>query len=334
MDGRPSEVEEGIWRVAAPMGGPRGGITVNAYALVGGGERVFVDTAWWYDLAPTHLDELLEASSGQVDASTWIVLTHGHRDHSGFVNYLAETAGAKPWLHRDEEGTIRAMSGHLGLADDEAAAAWYRSHGFPADFARFMVETRIPDTTIDLGDAVWGQDHETIKVGSRAFEVLPSPGHTRGHVSLFEEATGILFSGDSMLPRGNGNPHVTVRPTTAPDPLSDYVEGLEAIRRRRPAHCLPGHGPAVEDVDGMIEHHLAYVDQKLDAVRALVPDQPATAFEIAQRTRWRRGTKRFDELVHDEIFLAFGDILARIRRLETLGHLVASDDDVPRYSVA
>ncbi len=39
---------------------------------------------------------------------------------------------------------------------------------------------------------------EAIDLGDRHFEVLHLPGHSPGSIGLWEEATGIFFSGDAI----------------------------------------------------------------------------------------------------------------------------------------
>ena len=41
-------------------------------------------------------------------------------------------------------------------------------------------------------------DGDVVDLGDRAFEVLHLPGHSPGSIGLWEEATGVLFSGDAV----------------------------------------------------------------------------------------------------------------------------------------
>lgn len=329
------EVADGVWRATAAMSvAPDGSaaITVNTYLVVDSGEGLIVDTAWWYGLEPNHLDALISAAGIEPGAIDKIVMTHAHRDHSGFVNYLEKITGAVPWLHAAEEASVAGMEGFDGLGTRDASINWYRSHGFPQTFAEFMVESRVKDTVIDLERAEWGKDSEIHRVGNRELEVILTPGHTNGHVCLYESSTGILFSGDALLPRGHGNPHVTCRPLSLFDPLTPYIDSISTFESRSIGMCLPGHGPPVQDVHGLISSQLDYVEAKLLMTEECLTSDGVTAFEIAQRMPWRKGRKSFDQLVNDELFLAFGDTLARLRRLVTTGRAIASDDSVVKYS--
>ncbi|WP_257513350.1 MBL fold metallo-hydrolase [Microbacterium sp. zg.Y909] len=337
-EGEPVEVLPGIWRVEAEMVSRPYRITTNAYLLMGDDDALAVDTAWWNDVPTRHVDALAALAEAASAPLGGIFLTHAHRDHSGFAEHLSERGGdpLPVSLHRDEQPTVAAMSNYQGLPHRQAAIDWYCGFGFPAHTAAMIVDTKQPDHPLVARVMRWCEDDAVLEVGRRRLRVLPTPGHTPGHAALFEEATGVLFSGDAMLPRGNGNPHVTVRPFTAHDPLTDYVEGLRRLRDLDIRVCLPGHGPLVEDVDGLIRSHLDYVDTKMTPVRAALGDRPLTVYEIAGTIPWRGGRKSFADLVNDEWFLAFGDTLARVRRAVSLGWAVEEPrgDGVPTFRAA
>ena len=116
----------------------------------------------------------------------YIVNTHGHFDHVGANGKLKEATGAELLIHAADA----PMLGHLVQA---AASFGLRSENSPP-----------PDRTIDEGDE--------IKVGNITFEVIHTPGHSPGGISL--KADNYLFVGDTLfsgsigrtdLPGGNFN---------------------------------------------------------------------------------------------------------------------------------
>lgn len=314
------EVMPGVWRVIAEMGARPYRITANAYLVLGQGESAIVDTAWWNDLTPEHLDVLVGMADAAGSPVRSVFVTHAHRDHSGFVDYLVEQDPTlKVYVHSSEQPTVAAMRNFQGLPNRDAVIEWYRSFGFPTDRAAMIVDTKLPDHPFGIDNVHWVVDEEIIDVGGRSLRILGTPGHTPGHMAIFEEASGILFGGDALLPKGSGNPHVTVRPYTSPDPLSDYVNGLQAVRELNLHVCLPGHGPVVDQPYQLIDAALGYVEQKMAPLQGLFTVEEMTAYDVAAHIPWRGGRKRFSDLVNDEWFLAFGDTLARVRRAVTLG---------------
>lgn len=326
------EVVPGVWRTECEMYSTPYLITTNAYVVADGADAVMIDTAWWWDQGREHLDALIEEAVGD-RALRSVVLTHAHRDHSGNAEAVVAALGSDIVLLAAEQPTVSAMSDFQGLPDAAAGVEWYRQLGFPDAVARTVVDSKLADHPLATRRVRWVQPGHILTVGDRRLRLIASPGHTPGHACVWDEENRILFSGDALLPRGNGNPHVTVRPFTSPDPLSDYVHGLEAIRLLGARLCLPGHGGPVTDVDGLIQTHLDYVEAKTDSVRVLLTERPMTVFDLALGIGWRGGRKRFTDLVNDELFLAAGDTLARVRRLATLGDAVreVASDGVETY---
>ena len=99
-----------------------------------------------------------------------ILLTHGHFDHTGAVEDLAEETGAALYLHRLDDGVT--------IGGD------YYRYNAPPD-ARFYA------------------DGDTVRVGSLCFTVMETPGHTPGSVTLACTQEGTedkaLFTGDTLF---------------------------------------------------------------------------------------------------------------------------------------
>lgn len=108
-----------------------------------------------------------------------VVATHSHHDHIGGV------AGIKERLD------VPFMTGEHALESlrQERARALERE-GFT------IPEAPQPDRLLADGDL--------IEVGTVRFEVLYTPGHWKGDISLYEPKGKVVFTGDSLLKNGIG----------------------------------------------------------------------------------------------------------------------------------
>lgn len=113
-----------------------------------------------------------------------IALTHAHLDHVGGVAALKRLRPeAEIILHEADEPL------YYGLPEQPALLgvprAQWRALGFEYD---------APPTV----DRHW-VDGEVYEVGTLKFKVLHCPGHTPGHVVLFEPTARVVFVGDCLF---------------------------------------------------------------------------------------------------------------------------------------
>ena len=118
---------------------------------------------------------------------TIFVATHTHFDHIGAAWEFAER-----WVHQIEANILAAPTQAntqilpylMGKnVFDVTPPSWVSAetyHISPAPATRIL------------------HDGEIIDLGDRQFEVLHTPGHSPGSISLWEAATGVLFSADVL----------------------------------------------------------------------------------------------------------------------------------------
>ncbi|MEE1767279.1 MBL fold metallo-hydrolase [Streptomyces sp. JV185] len=117
-----------------------------------------------------------------------IVVTHGHRDHYGAAQELADRHGAEILAHRLDAAVIR---GEEEIADpvllDWEIPLWEQTRTVPP-----APPTRVDRELADGDELGFGQ-------GAR---VVHSPGHTPGSIGIHLPHHGVLFTGDCVAAVG------------------------------------------------------------------------------------------------------------------------------------
>ncbi|MCB0830972.1 MAG: MBL fold metallo-hydrolase [Solirubrobacterales bacterium] len=160
-----------------------------------------------------------------------LTLTHVHPDHQGMAREICRDRDIPLACHA---GDVDAMEGRVPVSGEQLTnpvlkviqGSW---EGPPHKVSRVL------------------EDGE--KVGD--FTVVHTPGHARGHVVYFRESDGVTICGDVI----RNLDYLTGRSglDQPPDMFTyDPVENRRSIRKLaalNPTVLLPGHGPAVTDMD-------------------------------------------------------------------------------------
>ncbi len=144
---------------------------------------------------------------------------------------------------------------------------WYAAHGlaYEPDVFQWLRDAIGPDTPID----VHLTGGERIRLGPRlTVEVLHLPGHTPGHLGLWDPASRTAIVIDAVLGRGLLDTEGTV---IHPPPYFDvdgYVGATRLLQELRPARLLTAHYDVLEgaEVERFLADTLAFVED----ARALV----------------------------------------------------------------
>jgi len=107
-----------------------------------------------------------------------IINTHCHIDHVAGNAYCKRILNAPIVVHAQADATLRQVPLYAPL------------YGF------HLYQPTTPDIYLNEG--------ESYQVGRFSFQILDVPGHSEGHLALFEPTQRILFSGDVLFHQGIG----------------------------------------------------------------------------------------------------------------------------------
>jgi glyoxylase-like metal-dependent hydrolase (beta-lactamase superfamily II) len=312
-------VRPGVWSIPVPIpNNPLRYVLVYAFETDAG--VYIVDAGWNTDEAFDTLAAGLTAVGASVADVRGVMITHIHPDHYGLAGRLREICSADLSFHRLERLYIESR---YADADELLAEMreWLRLNGTPVtELDRLnrasmrmldRVQIAFPDRTLDGG--------EEITSGAFAFRVIWTPGHSAGHICLFDGDHKILLSGDHVLP--HITPAVGLHVRTTSNPLADYLDSLALIGSLQAELVLPGHGEPFrglpERTAAMIAHHQGRLDEILSMLAAS-PEQRMTGYAIAARMHWSR-RRGWDDLSDFERRLAVTEALAHIELLHARG---------------
>ena len=322
-------VAPGVHRIPLPL--PNDGLrAVNVYVLETPDGLVLVDGGWDIPAAREVLVAgLAEFDAGLSDVRRFLV-THVHRDHYTMAVALRRELGAHVALGLGEKPTLDL----LGRADRTPMVTQVQQlRRLGAGELADVIEKAVAGHSIDPRDweppDTWLVD-EDVDLGERRLQVVPTPGHTAGHVVFHDLDGGLLFAGDHVLP--TITPSIGFEPVVQDDPLGAFLRSLAAVRARPDARLLPAHGPVTDSVharvDELVDHHGRRLDEVLTALRST----DGSAAEVAAVLRWTRHGRALDELDGFNRMLAVFETAAHLDLLAAQERLVREEvDGVLRY---
>lgn len=182
--------------------------TTTAYAVIQPDGITLIDTGF-----PGHEEELLREAmklEQQELPVKQILLTHADLDHMGNAAWLQEKTGCPVYLSPKEASYLTGARPRLPVKEEMC-----RLFGLRSPHYRFYPEDGV------LGD----------------FQVIPTPGHTAGHVCLLYH--GVLFGGDAFSCFDG------VLQTSKPQWTEDLEQAQRSLDALRACPCsilCPAHG--------------------------------------------------------------------------------------------
>jgi glyoxylase-like metal-dependent hydrolase (beta-lactamase superfamily II) len=174
------------------------------------GEAAVIDAGNSNSVENARLDEFLAAKNLRPVVA---INTHGHFDHTLGVPHLKKTY-AIPFAAHGGDAFLLENAGPSG-----------RIFGVKVG--------ELPAIDLDLGE------RETIGFGDTTLQIIHTPGHTPGHVCLFEPRSRVVFTGDTLFADSIGRTDL---------PGGDYSWIMRSIIDKLlplggDVKVCPGHGP-------------------------------------------------------------------------------------------
>ncbi len=287
---------------------------INAYLVQGTEGWVLIDTGWYDQESFDAFADHLKSIGIDFKEINLIISTHIHPDHFGQAGKLKETCEAELVIGEVEKELISSVAA-LGPSLFEKMNLWMLANGVPDDNLNQFNEAsnEALKLMMPVNPERGLKDGETMHTGIFSLEVIWTPGHSPGHICLYEREQGILFSGDHILPVTT--PNVSIHAEESGDPLGDYLASIKKIENLDVAIGLPAHENIFYDLPKRIQELLDHHKSRKDEILTALKEHPKTAFEISSEITWMEGKITWNELLPIDKRIAVTEALAHLESL-------------------
>lgn len=279
--------------------------TINSYIIVSDQRNLIVDTGFNTEAGRAAM--LQGIRELKIDLKkTDLFLTHMHPDHVGMALYIQEL-GATVYIGQTDKELISSIYSNKNKSPFEQLA----------EILSFKKET-IPSRVSIFGEnSTQGvvfhslREGDTLSIGNYVFEVVNTPGHTPGHIGLYERKHKLFFCGDHILEH--------ISPSVMfwgfeKDALGIYMESLAKVYALNIDFLFTGHLNLITNHRKRIRELISDCEERIKETRNLISKGNMTPQETAAQLHWNI-KKKWEDFSMMEKFMAVSETFAHLEHL-------------------
>jgi glyoxylase-like metal-dependent hydrolase (beta-lactamase superfamily II) len=285
---------------------------INAYLIEVTEGNMLIDPGWNTSDAYGVITSELKNYGFTLKDITRIVITHIHPDHCGLAGKIKQLSGAEILVNELE---VSMLSSRYVDVDEliKETLAMLLVNGVPDKEASTLSKASLParELVVPIPEYTAIKTGDVISFDPFEFTVLVTPGHSPGHVCLYEPRKKFLFSGDCVLPEIT--PNISIHPQSGTNPLGDYFKSLEQIYNLEINFAFPGHGPAFSGIRQIIDAIMRHHKERNGAILKAIEGNTKTAYQVTQEIPW--------DIDINEGYSFMNVLNRRFAIMETMAHL-------------
>jgi len=303
------EILTNLYKIEIPL--PKSPLkALNSYVIKNSERNLIIDTGWnqeeCFNAMQAGLKEL------RVDLrKTDIFITHLHADHFGLISDLITDTSK---IYFNQPDADRYKSGFRwgdfvnfarlnGVPENELQTIRQSHPGL-----KFRAKEGLAFHILREGDA--------ISIGNYVFKCVETPGHTWGHMCLYEPNKKIFIAGDHIL--NDITPNIQLW-SDEWDPLKEYLVSLDKVYELDIGLVLPGHRGIFRNCKKRIQELRHHHQKRLEEIISILEKGKKNAFQVASQMSWDIICDSWDLFPVSQKWFATGEAIAHLKYLEEKG---------------
>ncbi len=249
-----------------------------------------------------------------------IIITHAHSDHYGMAAEIQRVTGAIVYMHNKEISKTRFR------LDYQKNLISYLAYAGTPDVYCKKQERFFNSGIVEPPEEITAvEDGHIFTFDGVQLEGILTPGHSAGHLSLFERNDGLLFAGDTVLEKLRQKPllePLPEHPLQREKNLLQYIDSLNCLKQLDIKCILPGHGDPILNVAEVLHRLDVNIQERKEEIkRAAYYLKVFTPYELVTQIFAKRESPL-------ELSMAVSEVLGYLDLLEAEGKVVQQQGTV------
>ncbi|MBS4538630.1 MBL fold metallo-hydrolase [Clostridium sp. D2Q-11] len=319
------EVYKNIYQKEIPL--PNNPLKIlHSYIIVSDKRNLIIDTGFNREECRQALMSALDELNIDLN-KTDLFITHLHSDHSGLAAelnregikvYTGEIDG-KIINNMTDENYWEKFNEYNKLFDLEKYDMSYKTHpGY-----RYAPKHPVKYEPLKEGDR--------LTVGEYSFEIIDIPGHTPGHIGLYDKDHKIFFGGDHVLNRITPNISFWGFEYNI---LDTYLKSLKKVKEMDIDYIFSSHRRIVEAhrerINELYNHH----EDRLREVTDIINKDEKTVSEVASEMHWDFKADTWDDFPNPQKWFATAEAMSHLEHLVFINKAKKREEKGKLYYIA
>ena len=303
------EVLPNLFKIEIPL--PKSPLkSLNSYVIRDAERHLVIDTGWNQEECLAAMQAGLRKLGVDLRKTDFFI-THLHADHFGLLSDLV-TDTSMIYFNQPDANRFRA-----GFRFDDFAH-FARLNGYPENELQASLQSH-PGFKFRPKESLFFhilKEGDMIAVGDYGFRCVETPGHTPGHMCLYEPRQKAFVAGDHILKDITPNIQLWSHDR---NPLEEYFASLDKVSKLDIELVLPGHRSIFRNGKERIKELKQHHQERLEEIISILEKGDKHAFQVASEMSWDILCDSWDLFPVSQKWFATGEAIAHLKYLTGKG---------------